>query len=361
MYLNELTCTGFRCLDDIHFQPIRGINVVRGENAQGKTSLLEAILFAATSRSHRTNLETDLLAHGAEGFQIALDVSREDREVSIKVNWWRGEKRVKVNGIAQTRMSDVLGKVRLVFFCPEDIALVKGSASVRRKFLDMELSQLNPGYLAALQQYRQALRQRNELLRASAPDGAQLDAWDQQLIRHARVIVTERAAFAEELGRFTARAYHAIAHEEEMTLTYRPHTEADDLERSMREARESDLRRKQTTHGPHRDDIEMTIGGEPARSHASQGQQKSAALAVKLAELELVNARTGEYPVLMLDEVLAELDAKRSKHLFDAIHDDVQCILTTTDLEERGHFGARDTAEFLMNQGHLSAMNRNRD
>ena len=355
MYLNELTCTGFRCLTDIRFEPIRGINIVRGENAQGKTSLLESILFAATSRSHRTNLETDLVAHDAEGFQLALDVSREDREVSLQVNWWHGEKRVKVNGVAQTRMSDVLGKVRLVFFCPEDIALVKGSASVRRKFLDMELSQLNPAYLAALQQYRQVLRQRNELLRAKTPDAAQLDAWDQQLIRHARVLITERAAFAKELGRFASLAYQAIAQEEEMALVYRPHTGADELEESLRASRASDLRRKQTTHGPHRDDIEITIGPELARSHGSQGQQKSAALAVKLAELELVKSRTGEYPILMLDEVLAELDAKRSEHLFDAIHPDVQCILTTTDLDVRGRTDGRDTADFLMEQGRLQA------
>jgi DNA replication and repair protein RecF len=334
---------------------------VHGENAQGKTSLLESILFAATSRSHRTNLETDLVAHGAEGFQLALEVSRPDREVSLQVNWWLGAKRVKVNGVAQTRMSDILGKVRLVFFCPEDIALVKGSASVRRKFLDMELSQLNPAYLAALQQYRQVLRQRNELLRARDPDAAQLDAWDQQLVRHARVIITERALFAEELGRFASRAYAAIAQKEEMTLVYRPHTEAADLEESLRDARESDLRRKQTTHGPHRDDIELKIGTEPARSHGSQGQQKSAALAIKLAELELVKARTGEYPILMLDEVLAELDAKRSEHLFDAIHDDVQCILTTTDLHARGRIGARAAADFVMDSGCLSTVQRNGD
>ena len=352
MYLDELRCRGFRCLTDVRFTPERGLNVIRGRNAQGKTSLLESVLFAATSKSHRTSTETDLAAHGSDGFRIALHVARADRRVMLEVNWWQGEKRVKVNGVPQSRMSDTLGKVRVVLFSPEDIALVKGSASTRRKFLDMELSQLSPVYLAALQQYRQVLRQRNELLRASRPDDGQLDAWDQQLIKHGRILIREREAFTEELGEFAARAYTAIVCEEELRLRYRPDTRAQDLEKTLQEARPSDLRRKQTSHGPHRDEIEFVIAGKPVRSHASQGQQKSAALAVKLAELELVKERTGEYPILMLDEVLAELDAARAEHLFDAINDEVQCLLTTTELHDV--IGAATATNFLIENGELS-------
>ena len=354
MYLDELHCHGFRCLADLHFTPARGVNFIRGRNAQGKTSLLECILFAATSKSHRTSLETDLAARGGEGFRIALHVVRADREVTLEVNWWQGDKRVKVNGVAQSRMSDTLGKVRVVLFSPEDIALVKGSASTRRKFLDMALSQLSPVYLAALQQYRQVLRQRNELLRASQPDGRQLDAWDQQLIKHGRILIQEREAFIEELGNFAAQAYRAIAREEELRLRYLPDTPARDLEKALQEARPSDLRRKQTSHGPHRDEIEFVIADKPARSYASQGQQKSAALAVKLAELELVRERTGEYPILMLDEVLAELDAARGEHMFDAINEEVQCLLTTTDLHDQN--GARAAANFIIENGTLSRL-----
>ena len=352
MYLQELHCHGFRCLTDVRFTPERGLNVIRGRNAQGKTSLLESILFAATSKSHRTSTETDLVAHGSDGFRIALHVERADRQVVLEVNSWQGEKRVKVNGVPQSRMSETLGKVRVVLFSPEDIALVKGSASIRRKFLDMELSQLSPVYLGALQQYRQVLRQRNELLRASKADDGQLDAWDQQLIKHGRVIIQERAAFTKELGEFAAKAYTAIAREEELRLHYRPDTLAEDLEVALQEARTVDLRRKQTSHGPHRDEIEFEIAGKPVRSHASQGQQKSAALAVKLAELELVKERTDEYPILMLDEVLAELDADRAEHLFDAIDDEVQCLLTTTDLNHAT--GATTATNFRIEHGELS-------
>ncbi len=356
MYLDKLECQGFRCLTDLRFEPCRNINIIRGKNAQGKTSLLESILFAASSKSHRTTVEADLAAHGKEGFHIALHVLRSDREVALEVNWWQGDKRVKVNGVPQSRMSDTLGKIRVVLFSPEDIALVKGSAATRRKFLDMELSQLSPAYLTALQHYRQVLRQRNELLRAQQPDAAQLDAWDEQLIRHGQVLIRERASFTEELGRLTAHAYNAIAHEEKLTLHYRPDTLGESLQEALQNSRASDIRRKQTSHGPHRDEIEFVIDAKPARSHASQGQQKSAALAVKLAELELVRQRTNDYPILMLDEVLAELDATRADRLFDAIDDKVQCLLTTTELRDTKSVPMRGAENFMMEDGNLSRL-----
>lgn len=356
MYLDELKCQDFRCLADLRFEPCRGINIIRGKNAQGKTSLLESILFAASSKSHRTTVEADLAAHGKEGFRIALHVLRSDREVALEVNWWQGEKRVKVNGVPQSRMSDTLGKVRVVLFSPEDIALVKGSASTRRKFLDMELSQLSPAYLTALQHYRQVLRQRNELLRAQRPDGAQLDAWDEQLVSYGRILIRERTSFTEELGGFTAQAYNAIAHEEELTLCYRPDTPEEGFQKALQDSRASDMRRSQTSHGPHRDEIEFVIDAKPARSHASQGQQKSAALAVKLAELELVRQRTDDYPILMLDEVLAELDASRANRLFDAIDKEVQCLLTTTELQDTKSVPMRGATNFMIENGNLSRL-----
>jgi len=353
MHLERLECHGFRCLNDLNFEPAPGVNILRGENAQGKTSVLETILFAATSKSHRTSLETELAAHGGDAFRIGLQVVRVDRPVTIEVNWWRGEKRVKVNGVPQTRLSDALGKVRVVFFSPEDIALVKGSAAVRRKFLDMELSQLLPGYLSALQNYRLVLRQRNELLRAHKPDVDQLDAWDHQLVTHGQTLIAERTAFVHELGQTASAVYATIADGESLRLEYKPNTEAAELIHALATSRESDLRRRQTSHGPHRDDLEFTIADSPARSIASQGQQKSAALAVKLAELELVKDRTGEYPILLLDEVLAELDAKRSEHLFDAIDPDVQCILTTTDVNPSAGVPQRGATNFQIVHGSL--------
>ncbi|MFP6596699.1 MAG: DNA replication/repair protein RecF [Candidatus Hydrogenedentota bacterium] len=354
MYITQFTCDGFRCLNeiDIAFSPT--LNVICGGNAQGKTSLLEAILFATTSKSHRTSNESDLVKHETEGFRIRLATQRLDRTIHLESNFYRGAKRYKVNGVAQSRVSEILGKVNTVFFSPEDISLVKGSASLRRKFLDMELSQLHAPYLNALQQYRQVLKQRNELLRQHTADETLLEVWEEQLVQHGTLLIEKRREFIEELRPLAIKAYRRIAGDESLSLGYVGDIDSpSDFSRILREARSTDIRRKLTTRGPHRDDIEFYIDDHPARSKASQGQQKSAALALKLAELEWVRDRVGEYPVLMLDEVLAELDPERSAHLFDAIPDEVQCLITTTQPDLSTLFDDRSVETFEIVSGSI--------
>jgi DNA replication and repair protein RecF len=331
------------------------VNVVRGDNAQGKTSLLEAILFLTTSKSHRTNTDRDLAFHGADGFRVKGHVERTNRPVDLEAAWVKGAKRFKVNGINQARLSDILGKVRVVFFSPEDVQIVRGAAAQRRQFLDMELSQLSPAYLYALQEYRRALKQRNELLRADRLAGDLLDVWDAQLVRHGQMIVEERLSFIKGLGAATEAAYGRIAENERLRLAYRPDIGVDENYGSViAAARNRDMQRGTTTRGPHRDDMQFQINDEAVRSFGSQGQQRSAALAVKLAEVELIKDRTGEYPIMMLDDVLAELDATRARRLLEALPDGVQCLLTTTELhEDAGLFGP-DSAYFTIEGGTLA-------
>lgn len=332
MRLLRLECQAFRSVSQLAFEPAPGLNIIHGGNAQGKTTVLEAILYAATSKSHRTTLESELVQYGADRFYVRLCAERSDRDVAIDAYWWKNTKRFKINGIPQTRLSDILGRVHVVFFCPEDIGLIKEGASVRRRFLDMEISQILPGYLQALQQYRQALRQRNELLRTGEPGPALIDVWDAQLIQHGQTIVQLRGEFISDLSRRTTEAYTRIAEEESLALAYLPDVKSpDDLAATLERSRASDLKHRVTHRGPHRDDMEFLIAGRPARSFASQGQQKTAALALKLAELELIRARTAEYPILLLDEVLAELDEHRARRLFSAINPEVQCLLTTAE------------------------------
>ncbi|NIA14630.1 MAG: DNA replication/repair protein RecF [Nitrospiraceae bacterium] len=354
MRLDQFDCRGFRALVDQSFEPAPGLNVIRGHNAQGKTSVLEAVLFLATSKSHRTTAEGELVKHGEEGFHLGARAVGADREVRLQAHWWRGSKRFRVNGVFQTRVSDILGKLAVVLFSPDDIVLVKGTAAHRRKFLDMELSQINPVYLNGLQQYRQVLRQRNELLRGYSPDPDLLDVWDAQLAQAGAVLIRERDAFLGELGRLAGEVYGRITDGETLDLRYAPDTPPDvPLTEVLAQARASDLRRHMTTRGPHRDDIHMHVAGEAARSFASQGQQKTAALAVKLAEVSLVRARTGDWPVLMLDEALSELDAKRSRMLFGAIDDAVQCLVTTTNLGGLSHLVGPDATLFRIERGVL--------
>lgn len=345
MRIVRVECRSFRCLSDVCFTPEPGLNLIRGANAQGKTSLLEAIRFAATTKSHRTVRDEELCRHGDSSLFVRVSALRADRDAVIEAGWSQGAKRFRVNGVAQVRLSDILGKLNVVLFCPEDVELVHGAASARRQFLDMEISQVNPAYLSALQQYRQALRQRNELLKQPQPDPAQLEVWEAQLATHGSVLMQERDRYVQELSGLAASAYNRIAGGEPFSVAYTPDiAEPGQIAAALVRARETDIKRRATERGPHRDDLTLLVSERPARQFSSQGQQKSAALALKLAEIELVRARTGEYPVLMLDEVLAELDENRARRLFAAIPSDVQCLVTTTELEHRpGRFGTRWT------------------
>ena len=359
MIITHVQCRDFRCLEAVDFFPVPGVNVIQGDNAQGKTSLLEAILYAATSKSHRTNTESELTRDGCDGFQVQVKAQRSDREVDLSSVWWKGQKRFKINGVPQTRLSDILGRVHVVFFSPEDVDLIKGGAASRRLFMDMELSQMDPGYLAALQRYRQALRQRNELLRAHDPDATLIAPWDAQLVQHGAVLMARRADYVQELAVAAATAYTTIAQAEPLDLRYAPDAGTPEtLEGVMKNALASDLRRRVTSRGPHRDDIDVAIAGHAARTHASQGQQKSAALAIKLAEVALVYARTGEYPVLMLDEVLAELDEHRARQLFHAVPDAVQCLVTTASPLVDSVAHGRAAAHWRMRGGRLETQER---
>ncbi|MBI1317901.1 MAG: DNA replication/repair protein RecF [Candidatus Hydrogenedens sp.] len=354
MLLSLHEVRGFRCLTEVRFEPAPGLNLVRGRNAQGKTSLLESILFVATSKSHRTAQERELLLHEAESFHLRTVLERRGTPVTLEANWWRGTKRFKVNGVPQQRMSDILGQLNVVLFSPEDVDIVKGGASARRRFMDMELAQVDKGYLNALQLYRQVLRQRNELLKRPKPDRDLLRAWEPQFVESGRAIMESRGRFLEELAAIATETHASIGGGEALQVRYEPDVkQADQLQETLDKYLESDLRRQQTTRGPHRDDIGLFIAERPARDYGSQGQQKTAALAMRLAVVELVRQRTGEYPVLMLDEVLAELDADRCQRLFLAIPEAVQCIATTTQLEGAPAGYAGDFASFLIEGGRL--------
>lgn len=354
MRLNRVQCSLFRGLKDTDFTPGPRLTLLSGANAQGKTSVLEAILYAATTRSHRTSADDELACYGTSEFHIRLEAAGAGAPVLVEANWWRYAKRFKINGIPQTRLSDVLGKVCVTFFAPEDIALVKGAASVRRLFLDLQLSQLMPPYLRALQRYRQALRQRNELLRRQCTDPELLAPWEEQLAAHGKLLVTERDACVRELSGIAASLYSRIVEEEPLELVYKPDiADPDVIARMLREARSGDLQRKTTGRGPHRDDMEIRIAGREARNYGSQGQQKSAALVLKLAEVEFTLRRMGEYPVVLLDEALAELDSGRASRLFSAIPAEAQAVITTAHPEQLPEFNREDVHHFHIEGGRL--------
>lgn len=354
MQLTRLHCRGFRGLADIDAAPGPGLNILSGANAQGKTSVLEAILYAATTRSHRTAADEELVQYGGSEFHIQIEAVAGERPLQIEAHWWKRAKRFKVNGVAQTRLSDILGRLCVIFFAPEDIALVKGAASGRRLFLDMELSQMQIPYLRALQQYRQALRQRNELLRRQCEDPELYIPWETQLAEHGKALITERSACVRDLSEIAGPLYSRIVEDEPLALSYRPDVaDSDTLAGLFDETRRGDLLRRATGRGPHRDDVEILIGNKPARAYGSQGQQKSAALVLKLAEVELMRRRMGEYPVVLLDEALAELDARRASSLFSAVPAGAQTLITTAQPAQLPALTDKSLQHFYIEGGRL--------
>lgn len=349
-----MTCRHFRGLSDMEFTPGAGINLLYGGNAQGKTSVLEAILYAATARSHRSTNDADLVCHEKEDFHIYLEGETAKRSLSIEAHWWKGAKRFKVNGVAQNRLSDLLGQLCVVFFSPDDIALIKGGASVRRLFLDMELSQLSTPYLRALQQYRQALRQRNEMLKHLQFDAELMGLWEAQLAAQGSRLMDERAAYIAQLSAIASPLYSQIVEKEPLEIIYTPDIpDKEEFASLLERSRKTDQQRRSTGRGPHRDDLDILISGRSARVFASQGQQKSAALIVKLAEVALVHGRLGDYPLILLDEAVAELDENRTHRLFRALPEGAQVLITTAQPAQLPETIRSDSRVFRLEKGTL--------
>lgn len=295
-----------------------------------------------------------MVCTGHDRFHVRGDVCRQEGALTIEAHWWKGEKRFKINGVTQSRVSDILGRLCVAFFSPEDVYLVRGTAALRRRFLDIALSSVDASYLHALQDYRHALRQRNRILREPGTAPALLDAWDGRLADSGTILVRERTAFVKPLAEYVTKTSAAISPNEALSLAYCPSVSQDaSLHEVLLQNRALDLRHGVTMRGPHRDDLEFLMEGRGARRFASQGQHRTAALSLKLAELQLVRERIGEYPVLLLDDVFSELDAKRSAGLFAVLDPQVQCLLTTADAASMSNPTAANRACWRVHGGRI--------
>jgi DNA replication and repair protein RecF len=334
----------------VTFHP--GVNVLIGENAQGKTNALEAIHLLAVGKSHRTHRDMDLVQHGAQRASVKAVIHASSRKHTLELQLGAGGRRALVGGVQQAKMTDFLGHFQAVLFAPEDLQLVKGGPAVRRRFLDMELSQTQPAYLYHLTQYNRALQQRNTLLRQEEADDAFLDAFEAQLAEHGAQVLRRRLRFVAEMAPIADEIYRTIAENREgLRMEYActvPEVPAhagaatdseaalvqltEVLLRALQQKRSHDRRFGATSVGPHRDDLRLYLDGVPVQAFASQGQQRTIALSLRLAEIEFIHRQVGEYPVLLLDDVLSELDDSRQRNLVMAMSEKVQTILTTTSL-----------------------------
>jgi DNA replication and repair protein RecF len=349
MLLRELCLRHYRNYPALSAGFSPALNVFVGTNAQGKTNLLEAIGLLATTKSLRGSRDQELIAFDSEFGADTGVVTREQRpDVTLEVTLGRGQlKSVRVNGVRQHRLIDFIGQFNAVSFSSADIEVIRGEPSLRRRFLDLEISQIGPSYVYALAHYRRILEQRNRLLKAIREGGGRgsladsLAAWDEELLEHGSSMVQRRRQFIRHLEELALPIHARLTEEgEELGITYEcsfPLPEADDaeevravFEEALREHRAEELRRGLSLVGPHRDDVLFEVNGRDVRVYGSQGQQRTAALSTRLAEIEVIRELTGEPPVCLLDDVLSELDDLRRAQLFDVTVGACQTFLTCT-------------------------------
>ncbi|MBP2624120.1 DNA replication/repair protein RecF [Streptococcus oricebi] len=341
MWLKELEIKNFRNYETakIDFSP--ALNIFLGQNAQGKTNILEAIYFLALTRSHRTRSDKDLIQFSKETLQVSGLVVKSTSSIPVDIELTSKGRTSKINHLKQGKLSDYIGTVNVVLFAPEDLQLVKGAPSLRRKFIDIELGQIKPIYLSDLSHYNHFLKQRNAYLKANDRiDEAFLSVLDEQLIDYGCRVIKQRLDFLEKLEQLAQEKHWDISQNtEKLTLKYLstvPFEDLNDLEASFRSAleksRKRDLFKKNTGLGPHRDDLGFFIN-QMDLNFGSQGQQRSLVLSLKLAEIKLIESITKESPILLLDDVMSELDNRRQLKLLETITDNIQTFITTTSLE----------------------------
>lgn len=313
-------------------------NIIYGDNAQGKTNILEALYVCATTKSHRGSKDREIISFDKEESHIKVMVKKNGISYRIDMHLKRNKsKGIAVNGIPIKKSVELFGIINIIFFSPEDLNIIKNGPSERRRFMDMELSQLDKIYLHNLINYNKVLVQRNKLLKDISFNGKNLetlDIWDMQLVSYGTKIIERRMQFVEQLNSMIYDIHKSLSGDKEsLKLSYVPSVKPEEFEKMIHDTRERDIRLKATGCGPHKDDISFFIQDRELRKYGSQGQQRTAALSLKLAEIELVRQVINDTPILLLDDVLSELDSNRQNFLLNSIGD-IQTIITCTGLEE---------------------------
>ena len=338
MIIESVELLNYRNYGQLHMDFDPGTNVLYGDNAQGKTNILEAIYLCSTTKSHKGSKDREIVRFGEEESHIKMMVRRDGIPYRIDMHLKKNKaKGVAVNGIPIKKASELFGIVNVIFFSPEDLNIIKNGPSERRRFIDLELCQLNKLYVHNLVQYNRVVVQRNKLLKELDFDPAlkeTLDVWDLQLVNYGKELIRIRTRFIKELNELIRDIhFHLSGEKENLEVRYEPNVTVDSFEEALERNRLQEIRQKLTLTGPHRDDLNFLINGTDIRKFGSQGQQRTAALSLKLAEIELVKKTVKDYPVLLLDDVLSELDSKRQEHLLSEINH-IQTMITCTGLDE---------------------------
>lgn len=352
MIIKSIELENFRNYSALELSFDKGTNILYGDNAQGKTNILEAIYVSATTKSHKGSKDRDIVRFEEEEAHIRtyIDVDMLERRVDMHLRKNKS-KGIAIDGQKIKKASDLLGLLNVVFFSPEDLSIIKSGPSERRRFVDMELCQLDQFYLYNLNHYNKIVNQRNKLLKDLYMNPSlkeTLNIWDSQLVSFGSKIIERRILFVEQLNEIIGNIHKTLSGEkEELVIKYEPdiplnekdieshnlQSIVDGFESKLNANKDRDIKLKMTSAGPHRDDFSFIVNGIDIRRFGSQGQQRTAALSLKLSEIELVKKITNDTPVLLLDDVLSELDSSRQNYLLNSIGN-IQTIITCTGLDE---------------------------
>lgn len=338
MIIKSLELADFRNYEELNISFDKGTNILYGDNAQGKTNILEAIYVSATTKSHKGSKDKEIVNFNKEEAHIRTYLEKEGVECRVDMHLRKNKsKGIAIDGQKIKKAADLLGLLNVVFFSPEDLSIIKNGPSERRRFADMELCQLDSFYLYNLNHYNKIVNQRNKLLKDMYFNPGlkeTLNIWDSQLISFGSKIIERRKLFTEQLCEIISDIHNKLSGgKENLIIKYEPDVAIENFEEKMKESQEKDIRSKITSVGPHRDDFSFIVNGIDIRKYGSQGQQRTAALSLKLSEIELVKKMTKDTPVLLLDDVLSELDSNRQNYLLGSLGD-IQTIITCTGLDE---------------------------
>lgn len=355
MIVETLSLTNFRLYQTqtITFHP--NINILYGRNAQGKTTVIEALYVIGLTKSHKTNKDSDLIRNTDEYAKINALINLKEKDIQLDIILSKEGKKAKYNQIELTKLSDYIGQLNVVMFAPEDLELIKRNPQTRRKFLDLEIGQISKEYLYNLQNYKKILKQRNELLKTlqnkNEKDLMVLDIITDQLIEYLELITLKRKQFISEISDFSKKIYQTLANtNQKLQIKYIPSLNAD-YKTEFVNKYQYDIITGTTNLGVHRDDVEFCLDDLVIKTHGSQGEQRTAVLAIKLALVEFINKYKEEYPVLLLDDVLSELDKSRQNSLLEYIKNKTQTIITTTDLRNIELEKMKDYTLFKVDKG----------
>ena len=346
MIIKSLELADFRNYDNLKIDFSSGTNILYGDNAQGKTNILEAIYVSATTKSHKGSKDKEIINFGKEEAHIRTILEKDNAEYRVDMHLLKNKsKGIAIDGQKIKRASDLIGRLNVVFFSPEDLSIIKNGPSERRRFMDMELCQLDHIYLNSLSKYNKLVVERNKVLKdlfEKPENSVLLDVQDKQLCEYGSVIIKAREKFIKELNEIISPIHEKLTGGKELlSVYYEPNVTFEEFEKKLSASRKKDMYAKQTTIGPHKDDFSFIVKkaqdpekeGIDIRKYGSQGQQRTASLSLKLSEIEIVKKSKKDNPVLLLDDVLSELDSNRQNYLLNTIGD-IQTIITCTGLDE---------------------------